>query len=296
MKVLVTGGDNFIGSSVSKTLSKDFDVFFTYSSQEVSIKGCKPIRMNFFSDSEIITEKISYIKPDVVVNCSALTHLVKCEKNKDMAFRINVHGPHLLSKACMDSGAKIIHLSSDHIFNGEKGMYHEEDVPNPVNYFGLTKMLSEKMISKHNQDNIIIRANPYGFGFFNKKTFIESVIQKLAAGNTMSMPDDVFFTPVSTKNLGSAINELIENDSNGIYNIAGPDRISKYEFVRNIAEIHKLNHNLVKPVKLEQMAFQVKIGKDTSLKTKKAKTELKTKILGAYSGLAEIKSHAKGRI
>ena len=295
MKILITGGDSFIGSALSKALSSQFKIFFSHSSENAEITGCTPIRIDLCKEYEI-TDNILYIRPDAVINCAAMTHLDRCERNRELAFSVNVHGAGIVAKACEQIRAKLVHISSSYVFDGEKGMYSERDYPHPVNYYGLTKMLSERLVKKYNRGSIILRAHVYGPGVLDRPTFLEAIVHKLRAGEKLNMPEDVLSTPISTMSLAEAIAELLEKDASGVYNIASPDIISRSQFARKVAHVFGLDESLISPVSVHDMFLPAEIGRDLSLDAEKARSELKAGLPNVVSSLIRIRNSATGRL
>ena len=178
----------------------------------------------------------------------------------------------------------------------EKGVYSERDYPHPVNYYGLTKMLSERLVKKYNRGSIILRAHVYGPGVLDRPTFLEAIVHKLRAGEKLNMPEDVLSTPISTMSLAEAIAELLEKDASGVYNIASPDIISRSQFARKVAHVFGLDESLISPVSVHDMFLPAEIGRDLSLDAEKARSELKAGLPNVVSSLIRIRNSATGRL
>jgi len=289
-KILITGGSGLLGSNLVRMLRDRFHVFYTYNENYVKFSKCTPIRMNFMREYEI-SDKLHYIRPDVVVNCAAMTGIRRCEENRELAFHTNIYSAKILADMCSKLGSKLVQISADAVFDGRKGMYTEEDKPNPLNYYSFTKMQAEKMVRRC-ADSIIVRTNFYGTSVFGNG-FSEAVLEKLKNRETVHIPNDVFFTPILVDNLAEALSELLDKDADGTYNVAGHEKITKFDFAKRIANVFGLNENFILPVKMKDVYTGIEIPMDTSLSIEKALSKLNTRPVGINTGLMKIRERMK---
>lgn len=225
-------------------------------------------------------------KPDVTLHAAAETGVDKCEVCKKDAWMVNVEGTKNVVKACNKINAKLIYVSTDYIFDGEKGFYVEEDEPYPVNCYGLTKLKGEEFVRKCCKDYAIARASVlYGWHPW-KVNFATWVIETLRQGKQITVVDDHYNSPTFADNLAEVLLEIVKKDLRGIYHVAGSERISRYGFASKIAETFSLDANLVEPIKMSELKVWVaKRPKDSSLCIDTIRKQLKTRLLNIQEGL-----------
>jgi dTDP-4-dehydrorhamnose reductase len=284
VKVVITGGSGLLGSNLSAMYSSNHEVYFTYNTHPVKIKGCTAVK----ADITVSIEEIKKLEPDLIIHCAAMTDVDKCETDREAASKVNVFGTENVVRAAEYLGCRLIHISTDAVFDGKKGMYTESDRPNPANYYGKTKLDAEKIVSKL-KDSVIVRTNIYGWNLLPKQSLAEWMIEKLRKKEALPAIKDIYTTPMLVNNLGRALEEIYEKDKRGIYNVAGSERASKLEFANAIAKVFSLNGKLIKPISSKELKFKAPRGADISLDTSKARKELSTELLGLESGLAEMK-------
>lgn len=287
MKVLITGGSGLLGSAVSLYFKDYFDVVSTYTSNKIEITGCKTAYLDVrnIKDTQSFVQKL---KPDFVVHAAALVGVGICEKQKELAYNVNVQGTKNITESCKKIKSKIIYISTDYIFDGKKGMYDEADRPSPINFYGETKLKGEESVDTEN--NIIVRTSIHGWNIIpDKKSFSSWIIDDLTSSKKINCFTDQISSMMLVNNCAEALKELIEKEKTGIYNIASPQPISKYDFALNVAETFNLDKSLIFPVKNQDVNGHEKRPFDTSLDITKSRKELKTKIPNAKESLQKMK-------
>ena len=256
-KILITGANGYIGSRLRNFL-KDvgYAVYGVTSKKEHEEK----IYQLDINDSEKLLRIFGSVKPNVVVHTAALASLSECEKNPELAMKVNVDATRNLIETIRktDKNVKFVFLSSDYVFDGQRGNYKEDDEVKPQTVYGKTKALAETYIIENLPNYLICRtANVYGRGgnFFN---FVSSILQQ---NNVVKAFADTFYTPTYLDYLLDSIKALIEADFKGVIHIAGPERLSRYEFALKMAETLGKEKSLVQPVKVVDKL----IAKDSSL-------------------------------
>jgi len=239
MTTLVIGASGLVGYEFYRQKKEKKDWFFTYNTHKIDnfahLDATDP------AETENTMKKIS---PKVVIIPAALPNVNLCETDKDLAKKINLgiveNVLRFIPKDC-----KIIFFSTDYIFDGKNGPYSEEDEPNPINYYGKLKLECEDMIKKSGHEYIIIRTTGI-FGWeLGRKNFFYKVFDTLETGKELCIPNDQFGNPTYVKDMISAVTTLIEKKCAGIYNVVGPECISRYEFAKRIADYFSLNKNLI---------------------------------------------------
>ena len=185
------------------------------------------------TDRKQVLESILNLKPDVVINAAAYTNVDGCEENQELAFQINGDGAGYIAEACSLAGAKLIHFSTDYVFEGSKKEYVESDIPNPINIYGRSKLLGEKKILENLKDYRIIRTS-WLFGTHGKN-FVETILRLSREMDSVKVVNDQFGKPTYTGDLATKIKEVIEFDA-GIYHITNEGVCSWYEFAASIID------------------------------------------------------------
>ena len=185
------------------------------------------------TNRENVIDCIRKIKPDVVINAAAYTDVDGCEDKQELAFQVNGYGPGHIAKACSIVGAKLVHFSTDYVFDGSKKEYLESDIPNPINVYGYSKLLGETKIIENLDDYRIIRIS-WLFGVHGIN-FVETMLRLSREMDTVKVVNDQFGKPTNTMDLANKLKEIIEIDP-GIYHITNEGICSWHEFASSIID------------------------------------------------------------
>jgi len=230
------------------------------------------------------------VKPDVVVHAAAETNVDKCEVHRNAALMVNSEGTRIVAKACEMGSGRMVYVSTDYVFDGNKGRYTEDDKPNPVNYYGLTKLMGEKHVTRLCKHFAILRTSVLYGVHVERPNFAMWVVRNLKQGNPLTIVEDHFNSPTLANSLARSILEIANKGLEGIYHTAGCDRMSRYNFATKIAEAFDLDASLIKPIKMAELKeWTAKRPKDSSLNTNKVRKEIDTELVGITRGLAEMK-------
>lgn len=224
MKILVAGAYGQLGSSVVKKMSSAHEVF-AFSSKQLDI-----------GNELQVLEVIKEIRPAFIINCAAYNNVNQAETYVNEAKYVNQIGAYNLAKAAELIQAKLIHISTDYVFDGEKKQpYIEEDIPNPINIYGITKYRGEQLIQEVCSRYMIIRTS---WLYSDKNNNFPHAIMRLAKEREMlNVICDHIGTPTNTEELADAIERLIYYDGQGIYHCSGNGMCSWYEFAKKIVEL-----------------------------------------------------------
>jgi dTDP-4-dehydrorhamnose reductase len=219
-KVIVLGAGGQLGTACLQFLSNHYQTT-GYSHKQLDI--CNPEQVN---------QTLIKTQPDYIINCAAFTRVDDCETMTDHAFQINAKGPLYLAQSANDIGAKLIHISTDYVFDGKRGPpegYVENDLPNPVSVYGKSKLAGEQAIMSETPNYIIIRT-AWLFGI-NGNNFLKT-IYKLATNESIPFLQIIhtqYGTFTHTIDLARQIHRLIENDGQGIYHATGEGYCTWYD-------------------------------------------------------------------
>jgi dTDP-4-dehydrorhamnose reductase len=288
-KLLVTGASGLLGSKIVEIAKNDYTVIPLHKTKPLHSNSLK---LDITSTAEVLN-LFHKLKPYAVIHAASETNVDKCETQKEHAWKINVEGTRNVAAACK-AGAKLIYISTDYVFDGKKGNYTEDDTPNPINYYAVTKLEGEKQVVQNCKNFAILRTSVlYGWHPF-KQNFATWVITQLEQNKEITVVEDHYNTPTLADNLAEMAIEAIQKDLQGVYHACGSERISRYEFARQIAKAFGLNQNPIKPIKMEQLtAWIAKRPKDSSLNIDKIRNQLKTKPLNITEGLERMRREAE---
>lgn len=239
MRILVTGSNGMLGSDLIDVLNinKNNEIIATDSTS-----------LDITKESTI--EKIKKYMPDIVINAAAYTDVDGCESNQNLSYKVNSFGPKNLAIACNKINSKLIHISTDYVFNGEKDKpYIENDKTEPINIYGETKLKGEELIQNTFDDYFILRTSwLYGI---NGNNFVKTMLELSKSHNEISVVDDQRGSPTYTYDLAIAISELLQSDHYGVYHLTNSGNCSWFEFAKNIFEIANVDVEL-KPVSTDE--------------------------------------------
>jgi len=291
MKILITGANGLIAQKLIRNLSKNRE----YQINATSRKSVIPKNdINSFTVDLVyadINKLIETLRPDVLVHCAAIGSPDACEVDQFAAQRMNVDVTSRLTAACKDYGLHMVFLSTDLIFDGKKGNYSEDEAPNPVNYYGTSKVEAEKVIINSGIKHAIIRTSlVYGFEpKLPRKNIVLRVVETLKQGNSFKVPFDQIRTPTFVDDLVDATISIIQNKTIGIYNISGANTISVSDFAITAAKAFDLDPSLLIPVSTRELAEPANRPLNTSLNITKAIHELKYNPVSIEEGLRKVK-------
>jgi dTDP-4-dehydrorhamnose reductase len=273
MGIFITGGSGLLGSKVAELALEDgYKVYSGYNNHKPEFG--ETIKFNL-SDPNSVVKTIGEVKPDIIVHSAALTDVDKCELEKELAYKINAMGTKIVADMSKKLNAFLIYISTDYVFDGEKGMYKEEDKTNPINYYGYTKLAGERYCRDFciARTCVIYGAKPAS----GKVNFALWLINRLKNNESVKIVTDQFITPTLNTNLAEMVLEIAEKKLKGIFHLAGATRVSRFEFAKNIARTFGLDEHLIFPSKMSEMEWVAKRPIDSSLDTTKARKTLNNK-------------------
>ena len=274
-----------MGSKITQlAVSLGYKVYSGYATHEPQY-GI-PVKLDV-RDKASVKKAFETTKPDVVIHTAALTDVDKCEVERDLAWETNVVGTRNVVEFA--KGAFLIYVSTDYVFSGDRGMYREEDRPDPLNYYGFTKYVGELEVAKLREYVIARTSAIYGARPAAGKTnFALWVIEKLRKGEEIRVVTDQWLSPTLNSNLAEMILEIVERRLTGVYHLAGATRIDRYNFAKRVAEIFQLR-DLIKPTSMENMTWIAKRPRDSSLDVTKAMKTLHHKPYYLETALRKLK-------
>jgi dTDP-4-dehydrorhamnose reductase len=228
MKIAVIGGNGQLGMDLTSAFSGNGDEVYSLTHSDIEI-----------SDPASVSQVFTRIQPQVIVNTAAMHHVENCEREPEKAFAVNALGPRNLAMVARDLGAVLMHVSTDYVFDGNKGSpYIEQDNPLPLNAYGITKLAGEHFVRATTPKHFVIRTSGlYGKSPCRAKgglNFIELMLKLAKERGEVRVVDSEVVSPTSTAELAQQIVQLSRSDSYGLYHATAEGSCSWYEFAREI--------------------------------------------------------------
>ena len=288
--LLVTGAGGLLGNWTVGLAERNYAVTPTDIIEPQHAHGVKAD----IAEAEEVKRLFRKVAPNIVIHTASETNVDRCETARDRAWKINVVGTMNIADASLDIGAKLIYISTDYVFDGEKSLYTEEDSPNPIDFYGLTKLEGERQAMRRCKNIAVLRTSVLYGRHPTKQDFATWVISQLKQRQGITVVADHFNTPTLAENLAQMALEVADRDLQGVFHTSGCERISRYDFARKIAEKFSLDSDLIKPIEMVELkAWVAKRPRDSSLNTLKIQHELETKPLSINEGLSKLKEELK---
>ena len=279
-KLLITGSNGLLGQSLLDLFLEDKSYQIIAVSRGVNrypaIKNYKYVELDITNTTDL-TNLVLKESPDFIINTAAMTNVDACEDNKLACDKINVTLVEDLVKLSDKIKAKLIHISTDFIFDGKQGYYKESDIPNPLSYYGLSKLKSEKVIQKSTINYSILRTILV-FGKvhdMSRNNIVLWVRKMLQEKKEITIVNDQFRMPTYVKDLALACKLSIEKDVRGIFNVSSNTLLSIYEIAQQIAEVFNLDKSLIKAISTETLNQKAPRPPKTGFNLEKTEKELK---------------------
>ena len=272
-RILITGISGFIGQYLYKQRPVDVQVTGSYFLNKPELIAIDLVKLDLIDVEEFISNSAQF---DVVIHCAAESSLSECEKKPERTHTINTIATEKLAQWSVKQKSKFIYLSTDIVFDGEKGDYSESENPIPINIYGKTKLDAEQRILKIHDNAVIIRlALCLGKGLGNTFGFINWIENKLEINEEIPLYFDEIRTPVSVKFAANTIWELMENEYTGIVHLAGKEKINRFDLGLKILDYLNLdNKHLLKRISSKSSTYPR--PKDVSMKSDLMDKVLKT--------------------
>ena len=282
-RVLITGGSGLLGLNWAASIKNTHDVILGIHERAVQLPDIATQKLSLESVDNFL-ENLDLIKPDWVIHAAGLASVELCEEKPFFAFHVNVELAENVARACALRGIQLAHISTDHLFRGDRALLDEKAPIDPSNIYGKTKAEAEVRVRDAYPEALIIRTNFYGWGPSYRLSFSDWVLKNLKMKHPVTLFSDVFYTPIYTGRLVQIVNQLLESCAMGTYNVVGDERVSKYDFGMQLASTFGLDKKLISAGSVKSQLNRVVRPIDMSLSNKKVSKEL-----GVYVG--SIKQH-----
>ena len=278
-RVFITGGTGLLAVNWAQEIREEYEVTLGMHKRQISMSHVESISCPLDSSDDFALF-LKKTQPNIVIHTAGLTNIEQCEANPELARQVNINLAENVAKASFQQNISFVHISTDHLFSGDKKLITEEDPVAPLNVYAETKAEAEQHVLNVNSDALIIRTNFYGWGSSYRHSFSDYIINTLSKGNCITLYQDVFYTPILVGVLAHAVHDLIKAKVNGIFNVVGDERVSKYEFGYKLANHFNLDQGLIKSGLLAEQDTMTRRPYDMSLSNEKVNKLLGRKLGG----------------
>ncbi len=248
--LLITGSNGLLGTALLKDAALDYEVVGTSASPPTGVHQPLCFYQADIRNADAMQEVMEKVRPAAVLHTAAMTNVDACELDPDLAYAVNVEGTKHVARAARDVGAKLIALSSDYVFSGERGPYDEEDAVGPISVYGRTKLEAEEAVRELCKDYCIARTSVlFGWYMGARVNFVTWLIDTLRAGREANIVTDQTNAPTLIDSAVWMLLALVEQNVQGVFHTAGAESLSRYDFALRIAEHFELDASLIRPVR-----------------------------------------------
>ena len=244
MRILITGGSGLLAVNWALCRRNEDEVWLGLHRRVINIPATNTVMVGSLGESNV-DDLISKVSPDLIIHTAGIADVDKCEAHAETAWRVNADYAGMIAKAASATNKKLIHISTDHLFDGKTPFMTENNVPNPLNTYGASKLAAERLISAENPDALILRVNFFGWGPNYRSSFSDWILASLWQNQRITLYDNVIFSPLYVTEIVNAAHQLLASGATGIFNLASSDAISKYNFGIKLADQFNLDKNLI---------------------------------------------------
>ena len=232
-------------------------------------------------------------KPEAVIHTAAIADIDACEADSEGARRLNAQFPAKLAKACAERGIRLVHISTDAVFDGTKDdAYVEEDPPHALSAYSRTKLEGEQAVLAVNPAAIVARVNFFGWSLSGTRSLSEFFFNNLSVGRHCDGFTDVWFCPMFVGDLADLLIRILETRLSGLYHLVGSESLTKYEFGVQIARQYGFDEALVIPKSVEDSDLKARRSHNLRLSVHKLSTDLGVVIPGVSAGIPQFYTQA----
>lgn len=247
-KILVIGGSGLIGSTFIQYGLEKYDIHATVNANEIEFNGIPFTKLDLIKERSAIIDLINIFKPEVIIHTAAHSSVDLCETRPELANMLHVDITKDIASVCKKTRSRLVYFSTDWVFGGQLNKkYVEEDMPNPVNHYGKTKLLAEKIVRETSPSNVVLRTAVV-YGWHKRSRFTNWILQSLIEKKVVDPYVDQYNTPTLVDDLVKSMIRIIDMDISGVYHATGKTCINRYKFALLLARTFGLDENLIKPV------------------------------------------------
>lgn len=284
-RLLVTGVSGLLGINLAlEAIQQGFDVVGWSNSRTLKNTPFQQETVRL-EDLKSLPAALKYARPDVVIHCAAVANLDLAEQHPQLTDLVNAQAPGVLAQAAKSRGVPFVQISTDAVFDGSKGNYSEEDLPNPQNTYAQSKLAGEEAVRLVYPEALIARVVFYGWSISGKRSLAEFFFNNLSQGKRVNGFTDSIFSPLYVRDLADLLLEALSKKLNGTYHFFSNDSLSKYDFGVNVARRFGLDETLITPVQTAQGNLLTRRSLNLSVNTAKLESALGHELPGVSEGI-----------
>ena len=287
MRILITGASGLLGINLALETTRRHTVFGTVNHHTLSTNAFTVIQADLLAPGAA-ERLLESTQPDWVIHCAALANLDACEADPLLAQQLNTDLPRTLASYVARSGARLIHVSTDSVFDGLRGGYSEDDIPIPVGVYSRTKLNGELVVAEADPTAIIARVNLFGWSLTGNRSLAEFFYNNLSHGKQVMGFTDVFFCPLLANDLAGIFVEMLERQLSGLYHVVSSESLSKYDFGVRLAERFNLDGSLINPTLVNQSGLKAVRSPNLALRSDKLALALGEPLPSFSTGLDKL--------
>jgi dTDP-4-dehydrorhamnose reductase len=255
MRILVTGASGLLGLSLALEAAKEHTVIGAVHSQPLKNVPFTTLSIDLLAPGAV-ERLLEQAQPDWVIHCAALAIVDACESQPLQARKLNTEIPAQLAEHVARGGARLLHVSTDAVFDGQRGGYTEDDLPNPLGVYARSKLDGERGVLAANPQALVARVNLFGWSLSGRRSLAEFFFNNLSAGSPVKGFTDVYFCPVLVNDLSPLFISMLEAGLSGLYHATGSECLDKYSFGVRLAQRFGLDERLITPVSVADAGLQ----------------------------------------
>ena len=288
-RILITGGSGYLGQTLANLFSSCHDVYPGHHQSSAEALPGSPLRFDICEPEQLL-KAFQTSRPEFVVHTAALTKPDDCEARPDEARRLNVIATGAIARACEESGAKLVHISTDLVFDGVRGGYDEQDEVFGISEYARSKINAERAVVELNPTAVILRVSVmYGPPNPTHPGFLDEMVRRWRQGQPSTFFVDQFRTPTFIPQIAQAVTRIMALPAtSGILHLGAADRVSRYDFARIVAQAIGAGDELLKPGLASDHPTRAKRGADCSLVCRKIGQVLGIEPLSCSEGIKKL--------
>jgi len=290
-RALILGANGLLGQNLAKAFAGDYEVLAVAAQPEprVPMAGVQYQSCDVAARAEI-KKLIKNFIPNYILNAAAFTDVDGSETKREECWRVNATAVGHIAEAAKSIAARLIHVSTDYVFDGSAAPYTEESRPQPLGYYGKAKLAGENALSTSGANYAIARTMIlYGSGKNVRSNFVTWLIGQLRAEKEVHIVNDQYGNPTLASELAAAMRKLAESKPNGVFHLSGAETMARYDFAVQVARVFELNEKLIHPVTTAELGQAAKRPMNSGFDISKAQRELGVSMSNVVEGLRKFK-------
>ena len=269
-RILITGASGFLGHNLGQVLCRRHEVFAGFCANPPDNGAWTPVQFDVTKAGDV-SAKIEQARPDLLIHSAAISQPDECEHRPELARDVIVTGTQNVADGCRRNSVRLLHISTDLVFDGRRGWYTEEDEVHAISVYSNTKIEAEKVARDAVPSSTILRvALLFGIGSSSHQGSIVSILRSWREGRVLTFYTDQYRTPTYAPQVAEVVERLLEKpDVRGVFHLGGADRVSRFEFAARLAEKAGIAMQFLRPGSMFDSQAVAPRGVDCSLVSKK---------------------------